>query len=209
MGDERRPALLRGGDGRARCWWCGHDPAYVAYHDHEWGRAEHDDLRLFEKLVLEGFQAGLSWLTILRRRDRLRAAFADFDPERMAAFDAADVRRLLADDRLIRNRAKVEAAIANARRYLRLREQGETLDEVVWAFAPAPRPRPTSRLEVPATTPESTAIARELKRRGWRFVGPTTAYAFMQSMGLVDDHIAGCFRGGDDVGAQHPTRQAP
>jgi DNA-3-methyladenine glycosylase I len=192
MAQEVPASLVAGADGRPRCWWCAGDEQYVAYHDLEWGQPVHDEHRLFEKLVLEGFQAGLSWLTILHRRERLREAFAGFDPERLAAFDDADVRRLLGDDRLIRNRAKVEAAVANARCYLRLREQGERLAALVWAHAPATRPRPAHRSEVPATTPQSTALARDLKQRGWRFVGPTTAYAFMQSMGLVDDHIEGC-----------------
>lgn len=189
---EVEPDLVVGADGRARCWWCGHDPEYVAYHDHEWGRPVHDERRLFEKLLLEGFQAGLSWLTILRRREGMRQAFAGFDPERLAAFGDEDLARLLTDPRIIRNRAKVEAAIANARRYLELRESGATLAELVWGFAPAPGPSPHTRADIPATTPESAALARELKRRGWRFVGPTTVYAFMQSMGLVDDHLAEC-----------------
>ena len=184
--------LVVGTDGRARCWWCGHDPEYVAYHDHEWGRAVHDDHRLFEKIVLEGFQAGLSWLTILRRRDHLREAFAGFDPQRLASFGSPEVERLLGDERIVRNRAKIEAAITNARCYLRLREEGTSLAELVWGFAPEPSPPPRRRVEIPAVTAESTALARELKRRGWRFVGPTTAYAFMQSMGLVDDHLLGC-----------------
>jgi DNA-3-methyladenine glycosylase I len=168
------------------------DPDYVAYHDLEWGRAVHDDHQLFEKIVLEGFQAGLSWLTILRRRDHLREAFAGFDPQRLAAFGALEVERLLADERIVRNRAKIEAAITNARCYLRLADEGTSLAELVWRFAPEPGPAPRRRAEIPAATAESTALARELKRRGWRFVGPTTAYAFMQSMGLVDDHLLGC-----------------
>jgi DNA-3-methyladenine glycosylase I len=187
--------LVVGADGQARCWWCGHDADYVAYHDHEWGHAVHDDHRLFEKIVLEGFQAGLSWLTILRRRDHLREAFADFEPERLAAFDALEVERLLGDERIVRNRAKIEAAITNARCYLRLADEGISLDELVWRFAPEPGPPPRRRADIPAVTAESTALARELKRRGWRFVGPTTVYAFMQSMGIgVDDHLVGCVR---------------
>lgn len=181
-----------GADGQARCWWCGDDPQYVAYHDLEWGRPVHDDRRLFEKIVLEGFQAGLSWLTILRRRDHLRNAFAGFDPERLAAFGPAEVERLLTDERIVRNRGKVEAAIINARCYLRLREEGATLNELAWGFAPRATAPPRRRADIPTVTAESTALARELKRRGWRFVGPTTAYAFMQSMGLVDDHLVGC-----------------
>jgi DNA-3-methyladenine glycosylase I len=184
--------LVVGDDGLARCWWCGDDPDYVDYHDREWGVTVHDDRRLFEKLVLEGFQAGLSWLTILRRREGFRAAFDGFDPSRIAAYDAADVDRLLADDRIVRNRAKVEATITNARCLLELHDEGDSLDRLVWSFAPTGHAAPRGRAEIPAATPESAALAKELKRRGWRFVGPTTLYAFMQSMGLVDDHLAGC-----------------
>jgi DNA-3-methyladenine glycosylase I len=184
--------LVVGADGRGRCWWCGDDPEYVAYHDHEWGRAVRDDQMLFEKIVLEGFQAGLSWLTILRRRDHLRDAFAGFDPQRLAAFGATEIERLLGDERIVRNRAKVEAAITNARCYLRMADEGTSLAELVWSFAPEPSPPPRRRTEIAASTAESSALARELKRRGWRFVGPTTTYAFMQSMGLVDDHLLGC-----------------
>lgn len=192
MSDAAPRDLDVGADGHARCWWCGEDPQYVAYHDREWGRPVHDDRRLFEKIVLEGFQAGLSWLTILRRRDHLRSAFAGFDPERLATFGPAEVERLLTDERIVRNRGKVEAAVINARCYLRLREEGTTLDELVWGFAPPATTPPRGRADIPTATTESTALARELKRRGWRFVGPTTAYAFMQSMGLVDDHLVGC-----------------
>ncbi len=188
----RSDDLIVGADGFSRCWWCGDDPVYVSYHDREWGVPVHDDPRLFEKLVLEGFQAGLSWSTILHRREGFRAAFDGFDPHRVAAYGDTDVARLLGDRRIIRNRAKIEAAIANARAHLALLDEGDTLDRLVWSFAPSRRPAPRTRAEVPATTPESTALARELKRRGWRFVGPTTAYAFMQSMGLLDDHLVGC-----------------
>jgi DNA-3-methyladenine glycosylase I len=188
-----RRSLIVGADGRQRCWWCGTDPLYVTYHDREWGVPVSDDLQLFEKLSLEGFQAGLSWLTILRKRAAFREAFAGFDPHRVAAFSEVDVERLLADARIVRNRSKIEATIHNARRYLELAETGETLADVVWSHAPASPPVPRTRAEVPATTPESRALARELKRRGWRFVGPTTAYAFMEAMGLVDDHLEGCY----------------
>lgn len=185
--------LVVGPDGRRRCWWPGDDPQYLDYHDTEWGVPVHDDRRLFEKLCLEGFQAGLSWLTILRRREGFRAAFHDFRPERVAAMGPADVDRLLHDDRIIRHRGKIEATIHNAARLRELVEEVGSLDAHVWSFAPAARrERPRRRSEVPATTPESTALARDLRRRGWRFVGPTTAYAFMQSMGLVDDHLVGC-----------------
>jgi DNA-3-methyladenine glycosylase I len=184
--------LITGADGRPRCWWCGTDPLYVAYHDREWGVPVTDEVRLFEKLCLEGFQAGLSWLTILRKRPAFRQAFADFVPERVAAFDDGDVARLLADTGIVRNRAKIEATIHNARRYLELAENGEGLAELAWRHAPAQTSVPRTRAEVPSQTPESQALARELKRRGWRFVGPTTVYAFMEAMGLVDDHLEGC-----------------
>jgi DNA-3-methyladenine glycosylase I len=179
-------------DGRTRCWWCGEDPLYVAYHDDEWGRPVHDDRRLFEKLVLEGFQAGLSWLTILRKRPAFRAAFAGFDPEVMAGFGRHDVTRLLTDPGIVRHRGKIEAAIGNARAYLQLQASEGSLATFVWRYAPAAPPAPRRPEDVPALTPASTALSRELKRRGWRFVGPTTVYAFMQSMGLVDDHLVGC-----------------
>jgi DNA-3-methyladenine glycosylase I len=174
-----------------RCFGDG-DPLYERYHDEEWGRPVHDERRLFEKLSLEAFQSGLSWITILRRRETFRAAFADFDPERVAAFGPRDVERLLADPGIIRNRAKVDATIANARATLALREAGEPLAEVVWDHRPEPRPAPASFADVPATVPESAALARLLKRRGFRFVGPTTLYALMQACGLVNDHLAGC-----------------
>jgi DNA-3-methyladenine glycosylase I len=180
-------------DGVARCWWPGTDPLYLDYHDREWGRPVHDDVRLYEKLCLEGFQSGLSWLTILRKRDRFREAFAGFDPAVVARFDQVDVQRLLADAGIVRHRGKIEAAIANADVVLDLAGQHGSFDAFVWGFAPSPTPpRPRTIDDVPATTPESTALARALKGHGARFVGPTTAYAFMQSMGLVDDHLDGC-----------------
>jgi DNA-3-methyladenine glycosylase I len=172
-----------------RCWWATSAPEYIAYHDDEWGRPVHDDRALFEKLCLEAFQSGLSWLTILRKRESFRAAFADFEIERVAAFGEADIERLMGDAGIVRNRPKIEAAIANARAALEL-DGG--LGALLWSFAPPPRPRPRTEVEVPASTPESTAMARELKRRGFRFVGPTTAYALMQATGMVDDHLAGC-----------------
>ncbi len=172
-----------------RCWWASSAPEYIAYHDEEWGRLVRDDRALFEKLSLEAFQSGLSWLTILRKREHFREAFADFEIERVAAFGEADVERLLGDAGIVRNRAKIEATIANARAALQL-DVG--LGELLWSFAPPPRPRPRTDIEVPPSTPESKAMARELKRRGFRFVGPTTAYALMQACGLVDDHLEGC-----------------
>ncbi|MFM9876448.1 MAG: DNA-3-methyladenine glycosylase I [Rhodoglobus sp.] len=188
-----RFSTLIGADAIPRCGWVGNDPEYERYHDAEWGRPLHGDRPLFEKIALEGFQAGLSWITILRRRDAFREAFHGFAIERVAAMEPADIDSLLLDDRIIRNRAKIEATIANARITLKLAE-GE-LDSVVWSCAPAPgRPRPRSVAEVPAVTAESTALSAALRSRGYRFVGPTTMYALMQSAGLVDDHVVGCHR---------------
>jgi DNA-3-methyladenine glycosylase I len=184
--------VVPGPDGRPRCPWALSAPEYVAYHDHEWGRPVRGDDALFERLTLEAFQSGLSWLTILRKREAFRAAFAGFAIEAVAAFGPADVERLLADAAIVRNRAKVAAAIANARAALALREAGETLTDLVWAHAPPPPPAPRTLADVPATTPESVALARALKARGFTFVGPTTAYAAMQACGLVDDHLAEC-----------------
>jgi DNA-3-methyladenine glycosylase I len=174
-----------------RCFGDG-DPIYERYHDEEWGFPVLDERGLFEKLSLEAFQSGLSWRTILAKRDAFRDAFADFDPAAVARFGPADVKRLLADAKIVRNRAKIEATLANARATVALREAGEPLDAVIRAHAPARREPPASWADVPATTPESASLARELKRRGFRFVGPTTLYALMQACGLVDDHLAGC-----------------
>lgn len=169
------------------------DPLYRAYHDDEWGRPVRDERGLYERISLEAFQSGLAWITILRKRDNFRAAFAGFDPEAVARFGADDVARLLGDAGIVRNRLKVEATIANARAVLDLRDAGTSLDEVVWSFRPdAERPAPTGWGDVPALTPESTALAKALKKHGFRFVGPTTAYAAMQACGLVNDHLAGC-----------------
>jgi len=184
--------LVTGDDGRARCGWAGRPPEYLAYHDTEWGRPVHDDVRLFEKLCLEGFQAGLSWLTILRKREAFRRAFAGFDPATVAGFGDAEVARLLADPGIVRSRAKVAAAIANARVMVAMTDT--TLDRLVWAHAPPARPAPASLAELPASTPESAALAAELKRRGFRFVGPTVCYAFMQAVGMANDHTVDCFR---------------
>ena len=191
-----RTDLVVDNDGVARCGWVGADPEYRRYHDEEWGRPLHGDRALFEKLSLEAFQSGLSWITILRRREGFRAAFAGFEPEQVARFNDADVTRLLVDERIIRNRAKIEATIANARIIAPwVRDEPGALDVLVWSHAPAPRStRPATLAELPAVTPESTALARALKARGLRFVGPTTAYALMQSAGLVDDHLKGCWR---------------
>lgn len=187
-----KPELILGDDGFTRCGWGASDPEYRRYHDEEWGRPQHDPVRLFEKLCLEGFQAGLSWITILKRRPAFREVFHGFDAALVAEMTEADVERLLGDARIIRHRGKIEATIQNARATLEL---DQPIGELLWSFAPAePRPRPRSFGEVPAVTPESTAMSKELRRRGFRFVGPTTMYALMQACGLVDDHLTGCFR---------------
>jgi DNA-3-methyladenine glycosylase I len=189
-----QPSLARGADGRRRCWWGATSPDYVRYHDEEWGRPITDDRGLYERMVLEGFQSGLSWLTILRKRDNFRAAFANFDIETVARFGKRDVNRLLKDAGIVRHRGKIEAAINNAKAAAVMHERGESLAELVWSHAPRGRRRaPRALDELPATTPESTALAKELKKRGFRFVGPTTAYATMQACGVVNDHVAGCF----------------
>ena len=175
-----------------RCFGDG-DPLYERYHDTEWGVPVRDERGLYERISLEAFQSGLSWITILRKREGFRAAFAGFDPEVVAEFGPDDVERLLGDASIVRNRAKVEATIANARAVLDLRDAGTSLPELFWSFAPPPRARRVATLgELPSSTPESAALAKELKRRGFRFVGPTTAYAAMQACGVVDDHVAGC-----------------
>ena len=184
-------ALALGEDGRRRCGWGASTPDYVTYHDEEWGRPVRDDRGIYERLVLEGFQSGLSWLTILRKREGFRKAFANFEIERVARFGERDVARLLNDAGIVRHRGKIEAAIANAKAAAALEVP---LSELVWSFAPGPRRRAPRALEdLPSMTPESTALSKELKRRGFRFVGPTTAYAAMQACGLVNDHIAGCW----------------
>jgi DNA-3-methyladenine glycosylase I len=177
----------------ARCGWATSTSDYVAYHDEEWGTPLHGGRNLFERLSLEAFQSGLSWLIILRKRAGFRAAFAGFDVDTVAAFGDADRDRLLADAGIVRNRAKVDATIANARA---IRENVDDLDALLWSFAPADHPRPQTLADVPATSAESTAMAKELKKRGLRFVGPTTAYALMQATGMVDDHVATCWRAG-------------
>ena len=188
--------LVRGEDGVARCFWADSAPEYRAYHDTEWGFPVDDDRRLFEKLCLEGFQSGLSWLTILRKREAFRQAFAGFDFERVARYGEKDVERLLQDASIVRHRGKIEATINNAQRAVELVDAEGSLAAFVWRFEPEPVTRPKrmtwdALLEL-AQTEESRALAKELKRRGWRFVGPTTVYAFMQAMGLVNDHIEGC-----------------
>jgi DNA-3-methyladenine glycosylase I len=177
---------------RRRCAWANSAPEYIAYHDEEWGTPLHGDDALFERLALEAFQSGLAWITILRKRPAFRTAFAGFDIDAVAAFTADDEARLMADAGIVRNRAKITAAVRNARA---AQDLPDGLSDLLWSFAPAgPRPRPATLADVPATTPESVAMAKELKRRGFVFVGPTTAYALMQATGMVDDHVADCFR---------------
>jgi DNA-3-methyladenine glycosylase I len=184
-------ATVRGAEGRRRCWWGASTPEYERYHDEEWGRPVTDDRGIYERLVLEGFQSGLSWLTILRKRDNFRAAFKGFEIEAVARFGARDVKRLLNDAGIVRHRGKIEAAIANAKAAVAL---DMPLAELVWSHAPpGRRAAPRAMGELPALTPESTALSKELKRRGFRFVGPTTAYAAMQACGIVNDHLAGCW----------------
>jgi DNA-3-methyladenine glycosylase I len=189
--------LIPAGGRRRRCSWCGEDPLHVGYHDREWGRPVVDDRRLFEKICLEGFQAGLSWLTILRKRESFRAAFAGFDPARVARFGARDVRRLLGDAGIVRHRGKIESAIQNAHRALELQAEFGSLAAYAWSWTPPPAERPArltwDALRSMAKTPASIALSKDLRKRGWTFVGPTTIYAFMQAMGLVNDHVEGCF----------------
>jgi DNA-3-methyladenine glycosylase I len=196
MSEVPRNGLVPGPDGKPRCFWAGKAPEYVDYHDREWGFPVTDDRRLFEKLCLEGFQSGLSWLVILRKREAFRRAFANFEPAALARFGARDVRRLLADASIIRHRGKIESAIHNAGRALELIAERGSLAAYVWSFEPAARDRPRrltpAALRAMTQTPASVALSKDLRRRGWTFVGPTTAYAFMQAMGLVDDHLEGC-----------------
>ncbi len=190
------PDVIIGEDGLARCPWAATPPIYAEYHDTEWGVPLHGESELFERITLEAFQSGLSWLTILRKRAAFRAAFAGFDPEVVATFDETDIARLMEDAGIIRNRRKIEAARVNARATLALREDGG-LDALVWSHRPTPPPAaPRLDSDIPAVTPESTALAKALKARGFVFVGPTTAYALMQAIGMVDDHLAGCHRRG-------------
>jgi DNA-3-methyladenine glycosylase I len=200
MGDDE---IAVGEDGVARCWWGDSAPEYRAYHDTEWGFPVADDVRLFEKLSLEGFQAGLSWLTILRKRPAFREAFAGFDFEQVARFGKRDVTRLLGDPGIVRHRGKIEAVINNAKRAVELVQEEGSLAAYVWRFEPEARVGGLNRAALTklATTADSKALAKDLKARGWRFVGPTTVYAFMQAMGLVNDHLDGC-----DV--QEPVRAA-
>jgi DNA-3-methyladenine glycosylase I len=202
--------IVRGDDGVARCWWGASTLDYRAYHDTEWGFPVDDDIRLFEKLCLESFQSGLSWLTILRKREAFRRAFKGFDFERVARFRSRDIERLLSDASIVRNRAKIEATINNAKRAVELVEAEGSLAHYLWGFEPDGRPERLDRAALAelGRSPESTALAKELKRRGWSFVGPTTVYAFMQAMGLVNDHLIGC-AAGDAVAKQRKRFKRP
>ena len=188
--------LLTGPDGVTRCWWPREDPLYLRYHDEEWGRPVADDRKLFEKLCLEGFQSGLSWLTILRKRENFRAAFAKFDIRKVAKFDPADIERCLQDAGIVRHRGKIQSVVNNAKRARELIDEAGSLARFVWGFAPEPKNRP-GRIDHAAVmgmpkTKESIALSKALRKRGWSFVGPTTVYSFMQAMGLVNDHLEGC-----------------
>ena len=195
---EKRSGGMQGvADERGRCSWAGSDPLMIAYHDEEWGVPCHDDRELFERLMLEGFQAGLSWSTILRKRENFFRAFDGWDAERIAAYGPDDLARLMADPGIVRNRLKVEGAVKNARAYLAVRDERGSFDDYVWSFvggAPLAKPVYASLSEVPVSTSESDALSKDLKRRGFTFVGTTICYAFMQSVGMVNDHIVGCFR---------------
>ena len=194
MSAELAAGLAPGLDGRPRCWWCVGDSGYTEYHDSEWGFPVGEDRRLFEKICLEGFQAGLSWLTILRKREHFRRAFAGFDPGAVASFGLDDVHRLLGDAGIVRHRGKIEATINNAARYADLVAEFGSLAAYAWGFEPTARPAVVDHatLLAMATSAESIAMSKDLRKRGWAFVGPTTVYAFMQAMGLVDDHVEGC-----------------
>ena len=201
---------ILGDDGTTRCWWCGDDPLYVAYHDREWGTPLRDERALFELLCLEGFQAGLSWITILRKRVAFREAFDGFDPDVVARYADRDVERLLSNPGIVRHRGKITATIANAIAVGAMREAGTSLKQVVWSHAPLARDAPLpDRSQVPAETAESAELARVLRRWGMRYVGATTVYAFMQSAGLVNDHVAGCHRAGAGDGKRRDTSRPP
>jgi DNA-3-methyladenine glycosylase I len=184
-------------DQKARCWWCGEDPLYVVYHDEEWGVPVHDDRRLFEMLLLEGFQAGLSWITILRKRENFRTAFHSFQPEGIAAFKKRDLDRLFLDAGIVRNRLKIEASVLNAKAFLAVSKETGSFDKFLWQFTNHQTwrdPRGMTRAKARATSPESDRMSKELSARGFKFVGSTICYAFMQAVGMVDDHIKGCWK---------------
>ena len=182
---------------KQRCWWCGNDPLYIAYHDDEWGVPVHDDQKLFEMLTLEAFQAGLSWLTILRKRENFREAFSGFDPARVARYGKRDISRLLKNAGIVRHRSKIEAAINNAQCFLDVQQEFDSFDKYVWSFTDHRTMRSKRRLtrkNIPSISPESELLAKDLKHRGFKFLGPTTCYAHMQASGMVDDHVESCFR---------------
>ncbi len=190
---EKKAVLLTGPDKLKRCWWCGDDPEYVGYHDAEWGRPVENDTRLFEKICLEGFQAGLSWLTILRKRNEFREAFADFDYKVVSKMTSRDVNKLLKNAGIVRHRGKIESTINNAKMAIQMEKEFGSLADFFWQYEPKKRvPVIKSLQDCVAKTPESTAMSKALKKLGWSFVGPTTCYAFMQSMGIVNDHVQGC-----------------
>ncbi|MGH1377883.1 MAG: DNA-3-methyladenine glycosylase I [Alphaproteobacteria bacterium] len=184
--------LITGEDKKQRCWWCGYDEQYIHYHDNEWGQPVHDDFRLFEKICLEGFQAGLSWITILRKRNNFRASFDNFDFYKVANYDNEAINLLLQNEGIIRHRGKIEATINNAQRAIELTKEAGSLSNYFWGFQPKEHIKPKSKSEIVSKTETSIALSKDLKKRGWKFVGPTTCYAFMQAMGMVDDHIDGC-----------------
>lgn len=192
MTTDAAPALVTGADGLQRCAWGASTPDYIAYHDLEWGRPVTGETALFERLCLEGFQAGLAWITILRKREGFRRAFAGFDPETVAAYDDHDVHRLVHDATIVRHRGKIEATVQNARALLALHEQGGSLRALLWEHADPNRPAPRSLHDLASSTPASHALSRTLRRHGFRFVGPTTVYAAMQAVGVVNDHLEGC-----------------
>ncbi|MHC4080121.1 MAG: DNA-3-methyladenine glycosylase I [Planctomycetota bacterium] len=203
---SKRPvSLVTGPDGVNRCWWCAGDPVYQSYHDTEWGFPCTDDRGLFESICLDGFQAGLSWITILRRREHFRSAFCGFEIERVARLNKRSVERLLRNDRIIRHRGKIESTINNARRALELIDECGSLAGYIWKYEPKTQREHATRRSIPAATPESEAMSKDLKRRGWTFVGPTILYAMMQAVGVVNDHVTGC-----DIGSRVPrTRGRP
>ncbi|MFY9585889.1 MAG: DNA-3-methyladenine glycosylase I [Actinomycetota bacterium] len=195
--DPGRDGVAPGADGKLRCWWCVGDPLYEAYHDREWGRPVGDDRTIFEKLILEGFMSGLSWLTILRKRENFRKVFKDFEPAAVARFSSRDVERLLGDAGIVRHRGKIESTINNAKRYRELIKEVGSLASHVWSFEPDPSSRPaaldwTTLTELPLN-PKAKALSKDLKKRGWSFVGPTTVYSAMESLGLVNDHVEKCY----------------
>lgn len=185
-------SIITGADDRRRCWWCGDDPVYIQYHDHEWGKPVQDDRLLFEKMCLEGFQAGLSWITILKKRPAFREAFCDFDFHQVARFGDSEIETLVQNAGIIRHRGKIKSTINNAKRAIEMTTGGQSLTEFFWQFQPAQHVRPKSKQDVAAITAESTAMSKALKKQGWTFVGPTTCYALMQATGMVNDHLIGC-----------------